>query len=326
MTAPSAASPSHGAPHRADASILDAILSPPPAVEYPNAASFFRALASAAPSMTPVDAAIVGGTLVDRLGYAFAGGYTAALHALVPALPRGGVAALAATEEGGAHPRAIKTTIVRDGDACVLHGQKRWTTLGPEGAEILVVGAWAESLTEARPRLAVVRVPSDAPGVTLEPLGAMPFIPEIPHASVRLDGVRVPSSKVLPGDGYADYLKPFRTVEDVHVHAALFAFLGAIAVRARLDRAIVERIVTAVVTARGLAALDPTAPSVHIALAGLIAESRGIVGALDAVWDRVAEPTRSLFQRDRSLLGVASKARAARREAAWDALTSGGSD
>ena len=293
---------------------------------YADPASFFRDLDAASASMTPVDTAIVAGTMVDRLGFAFAGGYRAALHALVPELPRGAVAALAATEEGGAHPRAIRTTIARDGTNCIIQGKKNWTTLGPEGAELLVVCAWADSLTEARPRLAVARVPAGAPGVTLEPLAAMGFVPEIPHALVRLEGVRVDASRVLSGDGYADYLKPFRTVEDIHVHAALFGFLGAVAVRARLDRALIERILSAIVAVRGLAALDPKAPSVHVALAGVIAESRGIGGALDAVWDQVPEPTRSLFRRDRPLLGVASKARAARREAAWDALAGGHAD
>lgn len=32
-------------------------------------------------------------------------------------------------------------------------------------------------------------------------------------------------AEVLPGDGYDDYIKPFRTLEDVHVHLALGAFL-----------------------------------------------------------------------------------------------------
>ena len=50
---------------------------------------------------------------------------------------------------------------------------------------------------------------------------------EIPHAEVGLDRVRVEASAVLPGDGYADYVKPFRTIEDAHVHCALLGYLVA---------------------------------------------------------------------------------------------------
>ena len=39
------------------------------------------------------------------------------------------------------------------------------------------------------------------------------FVPEISHAEVELDRVKVSDADVLPGDGYDDYLKPFRTIE-----------------------------------------------------------------------------------------------------------------
>ena len=36
---------------------------------------------------------------------------------------------------------------------------------------------------------------------------------------------------LLPGDGYDIYLKPFRTIEDIHVHAALIGYLVGVARR-----------------------------------------------------------------------------------------------
>ena len=92
----------------------------------------------------PVDRAIAGGAAVDRLGYAFAAGYAAALHALVPELERPPVlASLAATEEGGAHPRAIRTTLTREGDHWRLSGHKRWVTLA--GTQLLVLAKLEEA-------------------------------------------------------------------------------------------------------------------------------------------------------------------------------------
>src|SRR5262245_25603109 len=81
---------------------------------------------------------------------------------------------------------------------------------------------------DGKNRLRVVRVPANAAGVRIEPAVA-PFVPEIAHARVTLDGVRVSAGDLLPGDGYDDYLKPFRTIEDLHVHGALLGYLIGVA-------------------------------------------------------------------------------------------------
>jgi len=136
----------------------------------------------------PIDRAVRGGHAADRLGYAFAAGYGAALSALVPGVPPH--TSLCATEEGGAQ---------------------------------------------------VVKVDPRAPGVTLTEMPPPPFALEIGHAEVRLDTMVSPEA-VLPGDGYDAYLKPFRTVEDVHVHGARLGWMLGLEIAgkaraARLDAA-----------------------------------------------------------------------------------------
>ena len=75
-------------------------------------AEALRAQAAAAPADT-VDRAALGGLAAAGVGWAFACGYEAALARLDPGATRGGLlAALCATEEGGGHPRAIRTTLV----------------------------------------------------------------------------------------------------------------------------------------------------------------------------------------------------------------------
>lgn len=305
--------------------LFRALLRPEPARAHESAAAWWADhVATTAELARPIDRAIAGAAIVDRLGYAFAGGYAAALAALVPALDRDRLASLAATEEGGAHPRAIATTLSRqEGDRWVLRGRKRWVTLGPEGGTLLVVARLAAPPPGApadRPTLRVVRVDARAPGVTIEPLAHMPFVPEIPHASVVLDGVAVRDDDLLPGDGYDAYLKPFRTIEDVHVHAALLAWLLAIAARAGWPRALSERLLAVLAATRALAASDPSAPETHVALAGAIAETRAVIDACEPAWERVDPALRARWQRDRALLDVASKARAARLERAWARL------
>src|SRR5262245_6416593 len=60
---------------------------------------------------TTAERAAAGGFASDRLGFAFATGYQAALVALCPELPADHVSGLCATEEGGNHPRAIQTRL-----------------------------------------------------------------------------------------------------------------------------------------------------------------------------------------------------------------------
>ena len=209
--------------HSHATAMLDRAAAPPPWVSFENPAAWWASHQSRTAAFeAPIDRAIVGALAVDRVAWAFAGGYVAALQQMIPSLGRDGFASLAATEEGGAHPRAIQTTLVGGR----LRGGKRWVTLpGDEGAPstFFVVGRRPEADAAGRPQLALVRVRSDAPGVLVTRSSA-PFVPELSHGELALD-VAVEESDVLPGDGYADYLKPFRTVEDLHVHGALVGLM-----------------------------------------------------------------------------------------------------
>ncbi len=62
-------------------------------------------------------------------------------------------------------------------------------------------------------------------GLSVVAMPATRFVPEVPHARVQLDDVRLPADALLPGDGYASCVKPFRTIEDTHVTAAVLAYL-----------------------------------------------------------------------------------------------------
>lgn len=261
---------------------------------------------------TPWEAAVRGGASADRLGYAFVAGYEAALAALVPSRDRSRPAALCASEAGGAHPRAVATAI-EDG---ALRGEKTFVTLGEHARELYVLARTGADGDRAR--LALVRVDRSAPGVAVAPLPPSPFVPEIPHAVVRFEGVR--EFEPLEGDGWADYVRPFRTVEDVLVHAAALAWIGASVRRHGGPREIVERALGILLSLRELSLADPSSPRAHLALAGAIALTRALVAELEPFWDRAPEEERARWRRDRPLLDVAGKARAARLERAWRSL------
>lgn len=273
----------------------------------------------AAAFATPIDRAIVGGFAADRLGFAFATGYRAALDALLDA-PCASV--LCATEEGGAHPRAIHTALAPDAAGSLrLTGKKRWATLATE-AEVLLVVASTGTDTAGRNALRLVRVRAGAPGVRLTSMPTTPFAPEIPHAELELDGVLVEDGDVLEGDGYERYLKPFRTIEDAHVHGALLGYLIGLARRRAWPETWIERAVAALLSIRAIAVEPPSAIETHIALAGLLDLTRGLVADADPFWSRVDPEEHERWTRDQPLLGVAGKARAARRDRAWARLGS----
>ncbi len=149
-----------------------------------------------------IDQAILGGFSADRVGFAFASGYQAALRALVPDLPHDKVASLCVTERGGGHPRAIETRLEPDpsaGGSYRLTGKKRWATLSGEAGILLVAASTGVDET-GKNLLRLVRVDSAAPGVRRQPMPEPPFTPELGHDEVELlprrgDGGRRPARR-----------------------------------------------------------------------------------------------------------------------------------
>ncbi len=260
-----------------------------------------------APELT-VDRALLGGVLADRLGYAFAGGYQAALQALVPG---DGVRSLCITEARGNSPKDIDT--VFDGET--VTGKKKWATAGPLATELLVCAKTGVD-EQGRNKLVMVRVPAKSAKLVAS---SAPFVPEIPHAEVELDHVR--ATGVLPGDGYTEYVKPFRTIEDVHVHTALLGYLIGVCRRHDFARDLIEQLLASAIAMRALGTADPKSPATHVALAGAITGASRLVLEVERAWEEVEDEEWERWQRDRALLRVAGANRAARRDAAWTAVS-----
>ena len=283
----------------------------------PDLDTFWQRHRSAAAGLVlPIERAVAGGFAADRLGYAFAAGYTEALHQLLPALGQTR-AALAATEAGGVHPRAIAAQLSAAPGGSLLSGDKTFVTLGTQATELLVVAS-AGLYPGGRNRLVLCRIPATRPGVTFKELPATPFAPEIPHAALQLRQVAVADSERLPGDAYERYLKPFRTVEDLHVHAALLGWLLQLARGAAWPRQRQQELVLLITAVLRLGTGPADDPTLHIALGGLLAGCQRFLGEVEPLWQQVEPTARSRWERDRPLLQVAGKARAQRLEVAWE--------
>lgn len=263
----------------------------------------------------PFACAVLGGAVSDRLGYAFASGFTAAMSSVLPG-PRW--VAMAASEDRGAHPRRIKTSVANQQGRLLLRGAKTWCTLGTVADDLLVMVRDGDD-EAGRPRIRALRIEADRPGVVRTALPHSPVVPEIPHASLRFEDVVVSKDDWLPGDGYIRYLKPFRTIEDLYVMGALCAHLFTTGRTLSWDETLLESFLASLIAIEGLTKRDVSEPSVHLALAGVLGELEARFEAVDAAMMSAGE-TGARWKRDRGLVRIAQGARDKRRERAWQAV------
>ncbi len=276
--------------------------------------------------------AALGGFGAAGMAWAFASGYQEAMRALasrIDAAPAPDLRrALCATEAGGNHPRAIETRLRGDAAPFVLEGEKTYVSLGPAAEALWVIAQRAEprAAVEGRKRLVAVRVEATAPGVELEALPPGPFVPELPHARVRFREVEVHAAMCVEGDGYLRVLKPFRTIEDLHVMAAVLGQLIAQMRRAGAKAELLEGTVFELAAFVELGRRpDPLDPALHRALAAGLA---GLSARVDAwreagAYVNLPAEMRARFERDLALLQVAGRAREARLARAREAAVQG---
>ena len=279
-----------------------------------------RHRAIAAEHADPIHQAIIGGFVADRVGWAFASGYQAALRALFPDAPGDRICALCVTEDDGNSPKAIKSSLTKTRDDWTLNGSKRWTTLGPQGA-LFFVAARDEAASLTRASIKIARVDSNARGLKIESMPATKFVPEVPHARLQFENLKVDESAILPGDGYDQYVKPFRTVEDIHVQAAVLAYLMRESQRLAWPQSWIERLSALLAALGKIADMPADEPETHVALSGALAIGAGLIGETEAFWlASASDPATLRWRRDRELLKVASGAREQRTRRAWERL------
>ncbi len=272
----------------------------------------------------PVDMAIAGGFLADCPAYAFAAGYWAALYRLLPDLPRAPVPALCVSEREGTHPAKIKCRLEKTGAGWLLNGKKHFVTCSRE-AGLLLVAASTGADPDGKNRLRLVQVNRDQIGIAVKPLEKpLAILPEISHGVVAFTDVAVSAAGILPGDGYLAYIKPFRTIEDLHVIAAILGYLLRISALFNWPPSSKERLVALVLAVRTTARDDFTTPAVHIATGGVIETLRSLLRQFEDHWDTVDPKIHQTWQRDRSVLDIAAGARTKGLAAAWQHFAGNG--
>ncbi|MBA4691662.1 MAG: acyl-CoA dehydrogenase, partial [Pseudomonas sp.] len=110
----------------------------------------------------------------------------------------------------------------------------------------------------------------------------------------------------------------FRTHEDLHVLAALTAWLYGVALREQWPRDLQLRLLAILGGAAEVARLPADEPATHLLLAAQLEQFAALQGGLDSVMAR--GEVAALWQRDRGVLALARDAQARRLEQACRAL------
>ncbi|MDE2850291.1 MAG: acyl-CoA dehydrogenase family protein [Acidobacteriota bacterium] len=271
---------------------------------------------------------LLGGFVADRPAWAMVAGHQAAVRRLAwerggrDLVPDGGIVAFCASEEGGAHPRAVHSSLRKMPDGGFrLDGQKRWATLAPSAAALLVIASVGRD--GDRNRLRALCVPADRRGIRISPMDLgdrKPSNPEVRHAVVDLTDVPVATGEVMDGDGYTDAIKPFRTIEDLYIGAATTAYNLALARRSGWPEAAVEDLLLLLAAAGALAFGPLDEPAAHLGVAALSRATARVRGDHAEHWALVDEAAAAAWRRAAGGGGVAARAKELRRQGAWARL------
>ena len=258
----------------------------------------------------PFELAVLGGRAMATPGLAFLIGYQAALRVLWPSAPAA-LGALCATERRSVRPADMHSRL----EGLRVTGRKDFVTAGLE-AEWLLVAARCEAAGEsAQLKLAVV-YPGE-PGVTLEALPTLPLMPEVGHARLTLQQA---ACELLAGDGWDAYVKPFRSLEDLYVLAALVAWLYGVGQECAWPQALQLRLLGLLGGCAEGSRQCADSVGCHLLLGGLFAQFHALRGELDQALAAGPEQWAQLWQRDQGVLALATAARDKRLAKAWAAV------
>jgi len=210
---------------------------------------------------SPIEKAILGGFSCQQFSFAFMAGYQAALEHMFPTVAPNELKALCVSEAKGGHPKAIQTTLIDN----QLNGLKTYITAGSDVEHLLVLCKTNE-MVNGRPQLKMVHLPKGADNTELINF-ELSFMKEVKHGKLAMKETQISDHQILVGDGFSDYAKPFRTLEDICVGAAYQAMLLRQAIEYQWAGDLRDQILFNLFSLKNLLALPLLAPNTHILLA-----------------------------------------------------------
>jgi len=265
----------------------------------------------------PIDKAIIGGFLCQQFSFAFLAGYQAALEQMFPAVAPNQLKALCVSEAKGGHPKSIETSLVDQ----KITGIKTYITAGTEVEHLLILCKTNEVIKE-RPVLKIVHVPMDVDGMEVTNF-ELPFMKDIKHGKAAMNEISIKADQILDGDGYSQYTKPFRTLEDVCVSAAYQAMLLRQAIDHKWEDNLRDQLLLNIYTLKNILTLAPLEAETHLLLS---AADHSFQIMLPAINKHIAENTEEHFKMDweanKKILTLGEKIKAIRISKARNLLFS----
>lgn len=260
----------------------------------------------------PFAAAVRFGLVAGQLAFAFAGGYQAALRRLLPALPATAFGALLLSEGRRQRPDELQTTLTALGDGRYrLDGEKSYVT-GATAADPLLVVARNGVAPDGRVLSALLVLPPGLPGIRQEAGRDLGFLAALPHGRARFEAVEVAGSMFAPGDGWTAYARPFRTLEDVHVQAAVAAHVAGEALRRDWPAPLVASLAGCLARLAQCAQYAPDDPHGHLLLAAAERELQQAAAQVNELVAGQDDPFARDWRANHLLVALAAPARAAR--------------
>ncbi|MCE2029688.1 hypothetical protein [Sessilibacter corallicola] len=264
---------------------------------------------------TSIQCSFIGGYYAHSVGYAFCAGYQNAVKSLF-GNQRNELVSLSITENGNAHPRNIQT--IYNVDSGTLNGVKHFVMLADQVDELYVLAKISkrELSEDQRSSFKILHIRSDLEGVTIQTQPPLPMISDIKQGFAHFKNVPITPDNVLKGDAYTNYVKPFRTYEDVHVISALLGYLFSVVNRNPWPQGINVNITDLKIRLQSISSSDLTAAATHLELDAVIYNFKQLIEQIEEHWQRSQPPEYTAWLRDKAILKIAEYTRRKRTERA----------
>ncbi len=265
-----------------------------------------------------IDRAILGGFVFRQTAFAFASAYQSAMESMF-SLDGNNIAALCHTEKGVKKPREMQTELRSFSGELKLNGAKSFVSGGADAGTLLISALDFREEEEDRNRanLVIIKLDAQQVGLNVQTLPTLPFVPELSHAALTLSEVLIEPENIVPGDGYADFVKPFRSEEDLHILAALSGQRLQLALENE-QQEIAQRLLSLISAICSLKVAERNAATTHLLLAGIKAGFEDVISLQNPLIKQAYPGFYAAWQRDKALLNLAEKAQAIRTQNAWE--------
>lgn len=256
---------------------------------------------------TPFEKALFGGFSCQQFSFSFMAGYQAALEKMFPNIAPNELKALCVSEAKGGHPKFINTTLLDN----TINGLKTYVTAGSDAAHLLVLCKTTEQVA-GKPLLKIVHLPQTANNLEISNF-SLSFMQEVKHGKVAFRDTKINSNQILQGDGYQEYTKPFRSLEDILVGTAQQAMLLRQAIDNNWEAAVRDSLLFNLFTFKNLLTLPPSDKETHLLLASNEQHFKNLLPAIQA---NINAHTPTHFQEDweqnKKVLSLSEKLKAVR--------------